>query len=124
MKNEAIRHYLTVYASAFIFIVFGLWEIINPIYWSGFVPSFISKFFSNIGLLVQIHGIILTLIGICFVFGFKRKVASVFGTLIMLDIVFSLFIESGFSDLLVRDLVITILIASIFFDDYKKSNKI
>lgn len=122
MRNEAIRHYLTVYAAAFIFIVFGLWEIINPVYWSGFVPSFISKVFSNVNLLVEIHGIVLTLLGICFVFEFKRKIASVLGTLIMLDIVFSLFLESGFSDLLVRDIIITILIVSIFFDDYKKDN--
>ena len=120
MKNEAIRHYLTVYAAAFIFIVFGFWEIINPGHWSGFVPSFISNIFSNVNILVQIHGIVLTLIGICFVFGFKRKIASVLGTLVMLDIVFSLFLESGLTDLLVRDIVIAILIASIFFDDYKK----
>lgn len=120
MKSEAIRHYLTVYAAAFIFIVFGLWEIINPVYWSGFVPSFISKIFSNINLLVQLHGIVLMLVGVCFVFEFKRKIASVLGTLVMLDIVFSLLVESGFSDLLVRDIVITVLIASIFFDDYKK----
>lgn len=120
MKNETIRHYLSLYAVSFIFIVFGIWEISNPLYWSGFVPSFISKIFSNINLLVQIHGIILAAVGMMFAFDFRTKVASAIGTLVMLDIVFSLVFESGFSSLVVRDFVILLLVASVFFDDYKK----
>lgn len=120
MKNEAIRHYLTIYAAAFIFLVFGIWEIVNPQYWNSFVPAFVSNFFSSVNLLVQVHGIILTLIGSFLILDFKRKIAAALGTLVMLDIVFSLLFESGFSSLLIRDTVITIFVLSLFFDDYKK----
>ncbi len=120
MKNEAVRHYLTVYAVTFIFLVFGVWEIVNPQYWSVFVPSFISGLFNSINFLVQIHGFVLVVLAISLIFGFKRKLTAILGTLIMADIVFSLFIGSGFSDLLIRDIVITLFVASLYFDNYKK----
>jgi len=98
----------------FVFIVFGVWEIINPGYWAGFVPSFVST--SLAPLLVRIHGVVLSIIAIWLITGFKRRIAGIFASLVMLDICVSLFISSGFSDLLVRDIAILIFAVSIIFD--------
>jgi uncharacterized membrane protein len=123
MESEKIRHYLATYAVSFIFIIFGIWEIINPQYWAGFVPSFVSRLPGSANFLVQIHGIVLAAAAISLAFDFKRKIAAALGTLMMLGIVISLYIDSGFSTLLIRDIAITLFVASLFFDDYKERIK-
>ena len=114
MDNNKIRHYIAKYAIVFIFLVFGIWELIDPGYWSAFVPSFLSN---NALLLVRIHGTILSILAIWLAIGIYFRIAAVISSLIMLDIVVSLFISSGFSDLLVRDIVILLLAISLIFDD-------
>ncbi len=119
MKHEAIRKYLTNYSLALIFIVFGIWELVNPVYWSGFVPALISNFLGNI-MIVRVHGLVLAAIGVALAVGYKIKLASAIGTLVMLGIVISLYIEAGFTTILVRDFVIMCFTASIFFDNYRE----
>lgn len=119
MKPEVIRRYLATYSVSLIFVIFGIWEIINPVYWSGFVPVFISNILGNV-LIVRIHGFILAVIGISLSIGFKRKLMSALGTLMMLIIVISLYTEAGFTTIFVRDFVIMCFAASIFFDNYKE----
>ncbi len=116
MRPDSIRYYLVTYAISFIFIVFGIWEIINPSYWSVFVPGFISGVLGNVSVLVMVHGIILALIGLSLAVGFHKKITSALGTLMMMGILISLYIGSGFTTMFVRDLVITVFTASLFFD--------
>ena len=119
MKHEAIRKYLTNYSLALIFIVFGIWELVNPVYWSGFVPALISNFLGNI-MIVRVHGLVLAAIGVALAVGYKIKLASAIGTLVMLGIVISLYMGAGFTTILVRDFVIMCFTASIFFDNYRE----
>ena len=99
----------------FLFLTFGIWEIIDPSYWIGFAPSFVAK--SNLALLlVKIHGIILSIIGAGIFLSRKYvRFFAALSALMMLQIVVSLWLASGFSDLLVRDIAILIFAASLMF---------
>lgn len=99
----------------FLFLSFGIWEIIDPNYWLGFAPSFIAKS-ANALLLVKIHGIALSIIGAGIFFSRRHlKFFAIPATLIMFQIVVSLWLASGFTDLLVRDIAILIFTASLMF---------
>ena len=39
-KNDKIRHILTRLALAQVLIIFGIWEIVQPVYWNSFVPYY------------------------------------------------------------------------------------
>ena len=116
MENSKIMHYILIFAAAFVMLSFGIWELINPGYWAGFVPSFLSPL--NILLLVRIHGAVLTILGLWFLSGKKIKLASIIGAIILVDIVISILISGGFSDLLVRDIAILLLIIALYFDEH------
>ena len=117
MEKERIRHCIVVGASAFIFLAFGVWEIVNPQYWVGFVPPILFSF--NLTLLILIHGITITVLGLWILTGKWLRLASIIGTLAMLQIVISLVISSGFSDLFVRDFAIMLFILSLAFEENK-----
>ena len=115
MDNNQIRRWIAVLAVSFIFISFGVWELIDPQTWLGFVPSFLATL-SFVLTLVRIHGLILTILGLWFIWGKYTKLASILGTLVILDIVVELFISSGWTDLLVRDIGIMLLVLSFAFE--------
>lgn len=98
----------------FIFITFGVWEIIDPSYWLGFAPSFITKLSYSL-ILIKIHGIALSIIGLGIFFSKRTKLFAFLSTAIMVQIVLSLWLASGFTDLLVRDIVILIFSLSLMF---------
>ena len=81
---------------ALVFLAFGIWEIIDPTQWAGFVPGFMM--FLNVFLLVRIHGVVLILIGIALAFGKFMKIATALSLLMLLQIIAELRISSGFSD--------------------------
>ena len=115
------RKLLSSFSIFFVFIVFGVWEIINPNYWAGFIPTFMSSLLNPL-LLVRFHGIVLGVIGLWLISGFQRRIAAIFSALIMLEIVISLSL-SGFSDILVRDIAIFIFTLSLIFDTDKKQKR-
>ena len=47
----------------------------------------------------------------------SRRVFSALAVLVMLEVIASLFILSGFTDVLVRDVAILLLAVSLFFDN-------
>lgn len=99
----------------FLFLTFGVWEIVSPDYWVGFAPAFIAKS-TDILLMVKIHGIILSIIGIgIFLSRRHTKLFAILATIMMIQIVVSLWLASGFSDLLVRDIAILIFAISLIF---------
>lgn len=85
-----------------VFVIFGVWELINPIYWQAYVPGFLKDLHPL--LLVQLHGGLMTLTGLGVNIDVFRKESSIIASLLMLEIVVSLILESGFSDILVRDI--------------------
>ena len=116
MDNSTIRYYTVIIGISSLFLVFGLWELISPDYWIGYVPE---TFGFVVNLLVRLHGILLTVIGICILTGYFVKAASIAGTLVIGHIVVTLIISSGFNDLVVRDISLMLLTLSIYFEDHK-----
>ncbi|MBM2818300.1 MAG: hypothetical protein HW401_890 [Parcubacteria group bacterium] len=98
----------------FLFLTFGIWEIIDPSYWIGFAPAFIAKS-SNAMLMVKIHGIALSIIGAGIFFSRHVKFFAFLAAFTMVQIVLSLWLASGFSDLIVRDIAILIFTVSLMF---------
>ncbi|MFB6158347.1 MAG: hypothetical protein ABEJ95_01660 [Candidatus Nanohalobium sp.] len=93
---------LTAVGLGTVFIVFGAWELSNPVYWQGYVPEILASFQPL--LLVKAHGLVMLLAGIGINMPRARREFSIVSVLLMLEIVASLSIESGFSDILVRDI--------------------
>ncbi len=118
MQGEKIRHWMSIGAVSFIFLVFGIWELTKPDYWIGYVPSFAYKLLDPL-ILVRIHGFVLLIAGIWILSRRYLKYSAVIGSLIMADIVVTLFITSGFTDLLVRDIGIMLFVLSLAFDEQK-----
>jgi len=116
MDYDRIRHLLMRMALSLVFIIFGLWEIISPQYWQGFVPNFVASMMPNLHPLVMFHGAILLFAGLAILLGFYMRIASAVAFIMLLEINLSLIIESGFSDLFVRDFALLFLAAAIFFD--------
>jgi len=121
MEAEKIRQYIAIAAASFIFLVFGIWELIDPQHWIGFVPA--SFYIFDPTILVVMHGIILTVLGIWIITGKWLRIAAIFGTLVMAQIVIALFILSRFSDLFVRDFTILLFVLSLAFEDNKTAKK-
>ena len=117
-KNDKIRHILTRLAVAQVLIIFGMWEIVQPVYWNSFVPTFVSSFM-NINLFVQLHGIFILILGVAILIGAYLRISATLAALTTLAVIVFLLISSGFSDIIVRDVVIVLAAASLVFDDVK-----
>lgn len=102
-------------ALAFIFIVFGVWEIIQPGYWTGFIPRFLSGF--DLFLLLKIHALTLIALGLGLLSGVYLKKFAIASTLMMLSIVILILMNDGFNDILVRDIVILLFASTLIFED-------
>ena len=116
MDKSKIRDYLLRGGVAFVFLSFGLWEIINPQYWISFIPFFLTQIVDS-STLVIIHGGFLTAIGVWIASGKQLKAASITAGAMLLGIIVELFITAGFSDIFVRDAAILVMIISLYFGD-------
>lgn len=112
-SSERARRWLVGGGVAFVFVSFGVWELINPMYWTGFVPTFLMAHATT---LVRIHGTILTIAGLWVLSRWKLRWAAILATLMMIEVSLGLLISSGFSSLFVRDLAILAAAASLFFE--------
>jgi len=102
-------------AISFIFIVFGVWEMLAPVYWAPFVPKFVGAIFNPL-FATRIHGLVLLVLGILTLIRFRKKIVSAISSLVLLSVVVSVYLFSGFSDILVRDIVIFLCSLSLLFD--------
>jgi uncharacterized membrane protein YphA (DoxX/SURF4 family) len=116
IKKDDVRHILTRLAVAQVLIIFGIWEIVQPVYWNSFVPQFVSNFM-NINLVVQLHGAFILILGAAILIGAYLRISAALAVLTTLAVIVFLLISSGFSDIIVRDIVIVLAAASLIFDD-------
>lgn len=98
---------------AFCLLSIGIWEVVRPAYWFGYMPSFLMGRV-DMGLVVRLHGIILCLVGAAVLAGIRLRVASGAAVLILLAIAGSLVLESGFSEIFLRDVPILALAVAVF----------
>jgi len=106
---------------AFVFGWFGISEIIDPRYWSGYVPQ-MARELLPIPILpfVQGHGAILIFLAICFLFRFQLRYIGVFALLVLLSIIGGLISMNGFDEIVVRDIGLFGLALSIWLYEIKK----
>lgn len=116
MNKNQIRHLLTRIGISLVFIIFGIWEIMNPPYWAAFLPPFLGSFASPF-LLVTIHGAVMLILGIAILTGFYLRISAILAALMMLLIIVALFMLTGYDDLIARDSGLLFLALSIVFDE-------
>ncbi len=110
------RHLLTRAAIGFVFVSFGLWELFDPQYWTGFVPNWVAAIIPS-QTLVLFHGVVLLVLGVAILLGLWLRWTALLATLMLVEICAGLLLASGFSDLLVRDVGLLLFTLSMVFDD-------
>lgn len=91
------------YALAFVVSWFGINEILSPVDWVTFAPSFLGGGALATDLVV-FHGIILTTCAILLVFNYYRWIAASVLVLVFAEVITELIVVTGLSDLAVRDI--------------------
>lgn len=106
---------------AFVFAWFGIYEIFNPVYFSGYVPAFLKALpFFNSNLFIQTHGAVLTLLSLCLIFKFHLRLTGILNIIILMQIIGGLVLISGFSEIVVRDIGLLGLATSVWLYEIKK----
>ena len=115
LNKEEIGVYILRLGLAFVFLYFGISQILDQSKWIYFVPDRFFAFYINEVLkskLVFINGIFDTLIALSLILGFFIKIFSLLGFIHLLSItIFSL----GFEPSGIRDLGLAFAMLSLFF---------
>lgn len=102
----------------FVLLWFGVNEVIEPRYWSGYVPPIAAQILPiPILPLVQIHGIILCLLGLGMFFRILIRITGFITMGILLSIISGLIMIQGFSEIVVRDIGLFGLALAIWLHD-------
>jgi uncharacterized membrane protein YphA (DoxX/SURF4 family) len=107
---------------ALCFVSIGIWEIVDPEYWFGYLPSFAMKL-GDMSLMVRAHGLVLTLVGGAVLSGAWLRIASGVAVLMLLEIVLALAVESGWSEILLRDVAILALALAVFTETFVSAKR-
>lgn len=106
---------------AFVFAWFGISEIFNPVYFSGYVPRFVASLpFFNSNLFIQTHGVVLTLLSLCLIFKFYLRLTGILMMFMLTQIIGGLLLVSGFNEIVVRDIGLLGLAISVWLYEIKK----
>ena len=116
MKYSRYAPIIARYAVSFVFLVFGLWQIIDPSSWLGYLPSFALSLGINPGTILLLNGIFDFIIGLSLATGIYLRFFSAIGILHLLIIELSL----GFTDVTIRDITIMIVLFSVFLNGKDK----
>ncbi len=103
------------FALGFVFLVFGLWQILNPAYWKAYLPLFLQNF--DPILLFRLNGIFNFIVGLALIFNFYPLIFSGLAILHLIGVIFSIGL---YNDIAIRDLGLLILALAIFLDHLKK----
>ena len=123
MLNNLAAHngFIMRISLAFVFLWFGVSEIIDPINWVSYLPAFVSSLGIDSNFLVQIHGILLVIISFCLIFKLYLRYAAFLAVLIIMQITFGLLLISKFeiNEIVVRDIGILGLAIGIWLQSFK-----
>ena len=107
---------LTRISIAVVFVGIGIWEVVQPSYWSFYIPNFLT-FIASAITLTMLHGVVLLILGIAILLGAYLRIAATLATLMMLLIIGNLLVSFGFNDIVIRDMAIFLVALSLVFDD-------
>ena len=118
LKRQELRHILMRIALAFVFISIGIWEIVQPSYWSFYIPEFLTVL-ASATTLTMFHGAVMLILGIAVLLGIRLKVSAGLCSIMMIAIIGDLIAAFGFNDIVIRDIAILLLAVAIYLDDVK-----
>jgi len=110
MKYSMYAPAVARYGVSFVFLVFGVWQIINYQLWLGYLPSFALNLGISAKTVLMLNGTFDFLIGLSLLTGIFLRIFSGLGILHLLGIIFSL----GWNDVTVRDIGIILVLISVF----------
>ena len=106
----------------FVLLWFGVNEILDPRYWSGYVPLLVANFLPfNINLFVQMHGVVLALLALSLFFKFYIRYTGIITLGVLLSIIGGLITIDGFSEIVVRDIGLFGLALAIWLQNIKSA---
>jgi len=100
---------LTRYGVSLVFLVFGVWQLVDPTSWYGYLPSYTAQYISNEALLL-LNGTFDTIIGALLLVGLFTRWTALLGALHLVSVTTTL----GWNDLAVRDAGLGIVLLGIF----------
>ena len=109
---EKIKTYapaIARYGVGIVFFIFGIWQLIHPSQWFGYIPGFILGVFSP-GTIIFFNGIFDTIVGLALIRGIKVRIFAGLGTLHLLFTSITL----GFNDVAIRDFGLAVVLFSVF----------
>ncbi len=123
MKKFVSQYPLVMrFSLGFVFLWFGISEILNPRYWSGYVPQMAIELLPiPILPFVQMHGAVLVFLAICLIFRFYLKYVGVLAILVLLSIIGGLISMNGFDEIVVRDIGLFGLALAIWLQSIKSA---
>ena len=106
---------------AFVFVWFGVSEIVNPTYFRGYIPQFVSSLGFDNDLLIQIHGVLLVFLYVCLVFKIYIRFMSLAAVFVLGFIILGLLLtpDMGFNEIVVRDIGLLGLALAIWLNENK-----
>lgn len=112
------------YGLGFVALWFGIGEIIDPNSWLSYAPTFLGDGKLALSLVIT-HGIILSVAGLSVVFNMYRRIGAAILTLMLLEILTNLLIESGLGEIAVRDIgLLAMAISLVLQPKNKMDNRI
>jgi len=103
------------FALGFVFFVFGVWQILNPGYWTAYLPKFL--YFLSPEEFFRINGIFNFLVGLALILNFHPLIFSLLAIFHLLGVIFVIGI---YNDIAIRDLGLLFLAIGIFLDNLKQ----
>ena len=97
------------YGVALVFLLFGVWQLVDPSSWLGYVPSYVPF---NPTIAVYMNGVIDMVLGIVLTIGFLTRVSAILAALHLAIITISL----GLNEIAVRDLGLVIVLVGVFLN--------
>lgn len=107
---------------AIVFAWFGISEIFNPAYFSGYIPPFVRVLpFFDPNLFIQIHGVVLTLLSLCLIFKFHLRIVGIINMLMLVQIISGLLLIQGVNEIVIRDVGLFGLALSVWLYEIKET---
>ena len=104
MKNYG--HAIIRYGVALVFLIFGVWQLIDPASWLGYVPPFVPL---DTMVAVYLNGLVDVILGIMLALGFFTRIVAIVAAVHLIAISVVL----GFNDVAVRDYGLVIVLVGI-----------
>ena len=122
MKKFAIYYPLVMRGFlGFVLLWFGVNEILDPRYWSGYVPPLARSLFPfEVNLFVQMHGVVLALLGLLLFFNLYIRYTGFLTLGVLLSIISGLIMINGFDEIVVRDIGLFGLALALWLHSFKE----